>query len=387
MKVQEILSLIPDSILDDLALETEINKSAKKLQGQLLFKLLIHCILTNKQNSLRSMESAYESIAFGLIQPGTPKRKISISSISDRLCTIDYRYFEKLFYVCVQLYGKKIGEQSELLAKFDSTIVATSGKLLKTGYHLQGSSRHLRQLKYTIGFSDIPISADVYTEQKYTSENSALKESLLAHQPLKANAIRVFDRGVTARNTYDELTKKQIPFVTRALVNSKHDPHTKNILAKQVVTDTLTIHSDSWIYLYKQNGKRTVFPIRCIKAKQKIDGGQIWFLTNVPDLSASEITELYKHRWDIEVFFKFLKQELNLTHLLNRSENGVKVVLYATLISAILLLVYKKSNQLSGYKIMKQKFLQDLEKSMVRDFVVLSGGDPKLFDKLINDTS
>ena len=82
------------------------------------------------------------------------------------------------------------------------------------------------------------------------------------------------------------------------------------------------------------------------------------------------------------MFFKFLKQELNFSHLINRSENGIKVILYATMTAAILLLAYKELNGLKGYKIMKQKFLNDLEKSLMKDLVIMCGGDPNKADTI-----
>lgn len=387
VNVDEIISLLPNQLIDELAVEFGVNKYAKKLQGQLLLKLLIHCILTHKENSLRSMESAYESIAFGLLNSQKAKGKIRYSSISERISTMNYMYFEKIFYKCVEIYGSKIGEASTAVTRFDSTIIATSGKLLKVGYHLKGDSSHLRQLKYTIGLSDIPFSADVYSEQIYTSENAALKESILMHTPLKENAIRVFDRGITSRATYDKFTDRKTPFVTRGIINSKHDVLTKNALSKRIYTDTLIITSDIWINLYSVNSKPTKHPIRCIKAIQKTTKEIIWFYTNIPDLNADEIANIYRKRWDIETFFKFIKQELNVSHLINRSENGVRVVLYSTLIAAILLLVYKKTNGLSGFKIVKQRFLQELEKELVRHFVIMTGGDATIYDSIVNNTS
>jgi IS4 transposase len=86
-------------------------------------------------------------------------------------------------------------------------------------------------------------------------------------------------------------------------------------------------------------------------------------------------------RWDIEVFFKFLKQELNFNHLINRTENGIRVMLYATLIASILVLVYKKKNKLSGYKIMKLRFVLDLERIIMKDIVIMCDGSPDLFEK------
>ena len=82
------------------------------------------------------------------------------------------------------------------------------------------------------------------------------------------------------------------------------------------------------------------------------------FITNSAELSAGEVTEVYRSRWEIEVFFKFLKQLLNFRHLLNRSENGIKVVLYITMIAAVLLEAYKRSNGMSGYKIAMMKMSQ-----------------------------
>ncbi len=79
-----------------------------------------------------------------------------------------------------------MGESSSDVTRFDSTIVALSGQLLKVGYHLKGGYvQHLRQLKFTIGFSELPTSVHLFTEQKYTSENTALKEATLLHQPVK----------------------------------------------------------------------------------------------------------------------------------------------------------------------------------------------------------
>ena len=96
MNVGEIISLFPDQILEELAIETGVNKYSKKLQGKIIFKLLIHCILSYKENSLRTMESAYETMSFNLLQGTDERKKIRYSSISERLSSMNYKYFEKL---------------------------------------------------------------------------------------------------------------------------------------------------------------------------------------------------------------------------------------------------------------------------------------------------
>ncbi|MEZ5055272.1 MAG: hypothetical protein R2807_11015 [Chitinophagales bacterium] len=62
MNATEIIQLSPDKLLSDLAVATNVNKYSKKLQGEIIFKLLLYCILSYKDNSLRRMESAYESL-------------------------------------------------------------------------------------------------------------------------------------------------------------------------------------------------------------------------------------------------------------------------------------------------------------------------------------
>ena len=76
------------------------------------------------------------------------------------------------------------------------------------------------------------------------------------------------------------------------------------------------------------------------------DNAPIWFVNNDRILKTVEVTELYRHRRVVEVFFKFIKQLQNFSHLTNTSENGIKVVMYASIIASILIIAYKKLNKL-----------------------------------------
>lgn len=123
-------------------------------------------------------------------------------------------------------------------------------------------------------------------------------------------------------------------------------------------------------------------PLRLIKAVNIVTEEPIFFLTNISDLGTEAITEIYKSRWDIEVFFRFLKQELNLKHLMSYNENGIKIMMYMTLIAAMLVMAYKKENNLSGYKIPMMKFIQDIEGDFIKQIVAFCGGDPKKINEL-----
>ncbi|WP_425386687.1 transposase [Wolbachia endosymbiont (group A) of Barypeithes pellucidus] len=80
-------------------------------------------------------------------------------------------------------------------------------------------------------------------------------------------------------------------------------------------------------------------------------------------MPAYEVTELYRRRWDIEVFFKFIKQNLGYKHFLSHAMNGIKVYIYMIIITALLFLVYKIRNNLRGFKIALLQFTLDLNDS------------------------
>ena len=382
MKASEIIQLLPDNLLYDLAIETKVNKYSKKLQGEIIFKLLLYCILSYKDNSLRRMENAYESFAFKLLN-GHHSGKIKFNSISERLSSINVSYFEQLYETCIDTFSPLFTASEHKLIRFDSTIISQSCKLLKIGYQLKGNSANHKFLKFTIGYSCLPSSIHFFCEQTYNSENVALKEAILDYEDSNQTSIKIFDKGITSRKTYDELTEQNILFISKINTNSKCLIHQQNILKKPIETETLTIIEDNLVYYYNSSSK-SKYPLRCIKSTSKSTNEPIFFITNIKDISPTEITTIYKSRWEIEIFFKFIKQELNFSHLLNRSENGIKVMLYTTMIASILLLVYKKKNNLKGYKILKQKFVQDLENELIRDFVRLCDGNIEKANHFLN---
>lgn len=373
--------------MEELSLEHKANRYSKKLQAEVIFKLLLHCLLTQKGSSLRGMASAYESVLFGLLNGSAGQGKLSHSSISERLSSLDPACFSRLFESCVLAYKATVETSSPDMVSFDSTIVALSGKLLGVGYNLAGSASGRRQVKFCIGYTDIPEQVRIYKDQRYTSENLALKESILDFGDRGGMSVRVFDRGVTSRATYDLLSSKGTQFVSRMGKQSKHLCSRPNQVKRPIKTSTLYIHSDEWVYLFGTSGKQTTHTYRLISGTRLDNGEPIRFITNIEDMGATEISELYLKRWDIEVFFKFLKQYLDFGHLTSRSENGIKTTIYITLIAAILIIAYKKIRGLKGLKLARQAFAQELEKELMREIVTMTGGSLQKFDKIFNINS
>ena len=114
------------------------------------------------------------------------------------------------------------------------------------------------------------------------------------------------------------------------------------------------------------------------KGKVKRVENEIYFITNDFSLTPQEIAEAYRRRWDIEVFFRFLKQELNFSHFLSVSENGLKIVLYMTLITAMLIIIYKRENEL-GYDMAKFCFHTEMNDWVTALAIFFSGGDVETF--------
>jgi transposase len=128
---------------------------------------------------------------------------------------------------------------------------------------------------------------------------------------------------------------------------------------------------------YREVLADTHFRLVVVKSKAE-EGKEYWFLTNDFKLPAKEIAQAYRRRWDIEVFFRFLKQELNVSHLVSLNKNGIQVILYMTLIVAMMVLSYKKANN-TGYKTAKRRFSMEVRDLAIALIVVQCGGDPALF--------
>jgi IS4 transposase len=85
---------------------------------------------------------------------------------------------------------------------------------------------------------------------------------------------------------------------------------------------------------------------RLILTRHPGDGTEYWFLTKLFDIETEEALLYYKKRWDNEFFFRFLKQELNSTHINSTNPYGIAVMMHRTMITAMLVLVYKKLNKI-----------------------------------------
>jgi hypothetical protein len=198
--------------------------------------------------------------------------------------------------------------------------------------------------------------------------------------------IVVFDRGIKSRKSFEKFSSSGKWFITRSIPGIRYKDGKPKDIGEKPKNSTVTVISDQVGKLISKQQKVTEQQYRIINATIDSSGEQICFVSNILHEDAYLIASWYKQRWEIEVFFKFIKQHLSAKHLVSRDENGIKVMLYMTMILAILIIAYKKINRLKGFKITKLKFEVELENELIKEIVILCGGDPALAPHIFNST-
>lgn len=195
----------------------------------------------------------------------------------------------------------------------------------------------------------IPIKALINTDDTYSNENKALPELFDLGSK---GTIYVFDRGIHKQQTYAGIVSSGNHFLSRTFAK-RYTVIKTNELPTDPTTDPLTVTADE-IIVFPKKQEPTQTPFRLITAVSKQDGGQLRFITSLKDESVIDLTDLYRHRWSIEIFFRFLKHELQLENPLSYSANGLKVHIYLTLIAFLLIWTFKEENHLRSFKWARQ---------------------------------
>ncbi len=153
---------------------------------------------------------------------------------------------------------------------------------------------------------------------------------------LPKGSIVVEDLGYTDYAWYAQLTAQKIFFVTRQKRNARYE-----VLERRKINKNQGLLSDQTIRLTGAKSQECPFPLRRIAYRDAATGRRYIFLTNHFQLAAKTIANIYKERWQIEIFFRFIKQNLKIKAFIGNSENAVLTQIYAGLI-VYLLLCYLK---------------------------------------------
>ncbi len=161
---------------------------------------------------------------------------------------------------------------------------------------------------------------------------------------LISGATYVFDRGYMKFSWWNDLSEAGCRFVSRMQKSVRYEIKEENkILGENIVSDKI-------IKLIGDKGKKG-FPKQLRHIRIKLDSNkdkEIELVSNDLESPAKIIADLYKRRWEIELLFKWIKQNLKIKKFLGESENAVKIQIITALITFILINLYKKKSAYNG---------------------------------------
>ena len=274
---------------------------------------------------------AHEDILYALGM-ATSVNESSLSRANEKR---DYRIYEGLGKALIKmvqpLYSKMrleyIAPQDHDLYALDSTTISCSLKLLDwaVGKYSKGAVK-----MHTV--IDLRGSIPVFI---HITDGRCHDSNVL--DMLVPNAIYTMDKAYIDFEALARIDTEKAYFVTRAKDNMKYE-----IVSSHYNIDTSTgLLEDHRIRLTGvKSSKLYSKELRLIKYCDKETGEILTFISNMTDeleLNGLEIADIYRHRWDVESFFKLIKQNLTVKHLLGCSENAVKTHLWIAICSYLLL--------------------------------------------------
>ncbi len=184
-------------------------------------------------------------------------------------------------------------------------------------------------------------------------------------------SIVAIDRGYNDYAWYNQLTEKGIFFVTRLKSNAK----TRIVQRRPVLTDSGLTSDQTIEFTGIQTAKKCPIKLRRIGYRDPETGKHYIFLTNNFKLAAKTIADIYKARWQVELFFKWIKQNLKIKSFIGTSKNAVLTQIWVALCVYLLLAFIKFQSKLdkSMQQILRLLQLNLFEK---RDLMALLRGDP-----------
>lgn len=270
-------------------------------------RLFISCWLAfSLDASVNSMNSLFRKLNLG-------GKKIDKSTFSKANNHRSIKPFQDLFNELNRLVKQKIKQKSAFfkdweICPIDSTTITLTSKLLwSLGYH---------QVKLFNAINSDQGSCDSCLINFGSAHDYKFAADMTA--PLDSNQVGVMDRGFAGLKYFEELKASEKHFVIRINTNYKKEP----------------LESGLWhVGTGKHAGVYRLVWFSDLETKT-----EYCLLTNLPmELSNENIADIYRLRWQIELFWKFLKMHLKLDKLISKSENGIRLQLYACLCAYLII--------------------------------------------------
>lgn len=266
------------------------------------------------------------------------------SNLSDRNKNRSPKVFESLFY-CIYKAHKHILTDSSLsknekwlsrLFLIDSTTITLFKNIMKACGNSMANGRRKGGVKIHSGMW---LREGVPSLIRITKAAESDKKFMSYFKNMPAQTILVFDKAYVNYSLYSHWSKNQVSFVSRLHKNCVVTQGNLRLLSSE--DETYGILEDCEVLL-GHTTQRNKINARLIKFYDRINKREIQFISNDQILAAWEIAEIYKQRWQIELLFKRLKQNIKITSFLGDNENAIRIQIWTALIADVLMQVARK---------------------------------------------
>jgi len=343
--MNEYLNPLDLKVASKMIDEMKLDSYTKKLDSLSFTKLHIYAqvkqVESQKDLSLELKHKRKVQKMVGL-------ESISHSQLSRKGRNIDPAFFEALLGHLVQQLHRELGHQkaNQKLGKIhlidSSTLSFCLSRYEWADFRSTKAGVKLHQRVVFCG-EDTTYPDKLILTPARPADHTQL-DNLIVDE---VGALHVFDRGYFDFKKYDEYCAKGIRFCTRLKDNT-----VITVIEEVPVDPTSSVLREAIVKIGKMK-----HPLRLIETEDT-QGKRISIIMNDAKMSAQEISDLYRHRWKIELFFKWVKQNLKIKTTYGKSQNAVFNQIYIAIITFCLSLLLKHRIQTKESLLDVQKYLR-----------------------------
>ena len=287
-------------------------------------------------------------------------KNISKSSLARANQDRDYRIFEEYAYYLVnEARQKRVCDIFKLggnVYAFDST---TIDLCLSVFWWAKFRKKKGGIKVHTLYDVETQIPTFFHITEASVHDSRAMKEI-----PYESGSYYIFDRAYNSFKVLYKIHQIEAFFVVRAKKNLQYKSiKWKRRLPKNVLSDVMIELTGFYPSQYYPE------TLRLVKYWDEEQEREFVFLTNAMHISALQVAELYRNRWQVELFFKWLKQHLKIKKFWGTSENAVRVQIYVAICTYCLVAIVQKDMQLdrSTYEVLQILSISLTDKTHLRD--------------------
>lgn len=331
--LHQILKHVPWQIFEELVEVHQADKHVRRFSTKSQFVALLYAQLSGA-SSLRDIEAGLSSHSARLYHLGAAA--VRRSTLSDANALRPAAVFTDLL---AQLMAFAHRGLRRALADTTYLIDATGLKLDRRSEEWARFSAGVCGAKMHVIY-DADADCPIYAGVRSANVNDI---TVAQAMPIEPGATYVFDLGYYDYRWWAELAEAGCRIVTRFKKNTP-----LRLLKELTVPKDGAILSDRIGFLpaRQHNNRRNPFQDAVREVRIKIDTGKILrILSNDLDACAQEIADLYKRRWAIELFFRWVKQTLKIRHFLGASDNAVRIQIAVALMAFLLLRMAQRTQK------------------------------------------